>query len=223
MAGPSDDLCHQLTCATVLCLTLQDLVFPILTAMFNSEISWSFRNSNCFQADCPAKEWSDVRSTEFSDCSFQWEHTVISVTYELCLYNFTFMWPCIVTNFFIIKPTRCTNFPNFLRHETLHVSSSSVPSWSCSKAVYKPVWHTPVPSVQWINSWWWAEELPETWRVSCRSKSGKLVHLVGFIIKKCVCIMRIAVILQRGYLLLFFRGAIFCYSSEGLSSACFNS
>jgi hypothetical protein len=23
--------------------------------------------------------------------------------------NFTFMWPCIVTNFFIIKPTRCTN------------------------------------------------------------------------------------------------------------------
>ena len=23
--------------------------------------------------------------------------------------NFTFIWPCIVTNFFIIKPTRCTN------------------------------------------------------------------------------------------------------------------
>ena len=26
--------------------------------------------------------------------------------------------------FFIIKPTRCTNFPNLLRHETLHVSGS---------------------------------------------------------------------------------------------------
>ena len=26
---------------------------------------------------------------------------------------------------FIIKPTRCTNFPNLLRHETLHVSGSS--------------------------------------------------------------------------------------------------
>jgi hypothetical protein len=25
---------------------------------------------------------------------------------------------------------------------------------SCSKAVCKPVWHIPVPSVQWINSWW---------------------------------------------------------------------
>jgi rRNA processing protein Gar1 len=27
--------------------------------------------------------------------------------------------------FFIIKPTRCTNFPNLLRHETLYVSGSS--------------------------------------------------------------------------------------------------
>jgi len=58
--------------------------------------------------------------------------------------------------------------------------------WSCSKAVYKPVWHIPVPSVQWINSWWWTEELPKTCRVSCRGKFGKLVHLVGFIIKKLV-------------------------------------
>ena len=29
-------------------------------------------------------------------------------------------------------------------------------------------------------------ELPETCKVSCRSKFGKLVHLVGFIIKKFV-------------------------------------
>jgi len=58
------------------------------------------------------------------------------------------------------------------------------PGWSCSKAVFKPVWHIPVPSVLWINSWWWAEELPEICRVSCRSKFGKFVHLVCFIIKK---------------------------------------
>ena len=61
-----------------------------------------------------------------------------------------------------------------------------IPSWSCSKAVYKLVWHIPVLSVQWINSWWWTEELPGTCRVSCRSKFGKLVHLFGFIIKKFV-------------------------------------
>jgi len=58
------------------------------------------------------------------------------------------------------------------------------PGWSCSKAVYKPVWHTPLLSVHWINSWWWIEELSETCRFSCQNKFVKLVHLVGFIIKK---------------------------------------
>ena len=99
------------------------------------------------------------------------------------------MWPCIVTNFFIIKPTRCTNFTNLFWHETLHVSDQdglAVPSWSCSKAVYKPVWHIPLLSVQWINSWWWTEELSETCRVSCQNKFVKLVHLVGLIIKRTV-------------------------------------
>jgi hypothetical protein len=122
---------------------------------------------------------------------------------------FMFVWPCIVTNFFTIKPTRCTNFTNLFWHETLkcfrqffcpssgvyslytqqwYMSYGFVDSfrtdWFCSKAVYKPVRHIPEPSVQWINSWWWAEKLPETCRVSCKSKFGKLVHLVGFILKK---------------------------------------
>jgi len=125
------------------------------------------------------------------------------------------MWPCIVTNFLIIKPTRCTNFTNLFCHATLHVSDSSSvhhqesihctlsngichtsfeqdqdgtagPSWSCSKAVYKPVWHIPLLSVQWIDSWWWTEELSETCRVSWQNKFVKLVHLVGFIIRKLV-------------------------------------
>ena len=57
-------------------------------------------------------------------------------------------------------------------------------TWSCSKAVYKPVWHVPLLSVQWINSWWWTDELCETCRVSWQNKFVKLVHLVGFITKK---------------------------------------
>ena len=57
------------------------------------------------------------------------------------------------------------------------------PSWSCSKAVYKPVWHIPLLSVQWINSWWWPDELSETRRVSWQNKLMKLVLLVGFITK----------------------------------------
>jgi len=57
-------------------------------------------------------------------------------------------------------------------------------SRSCSKTVYKPVWYIPVLSVQWINSWWWTEELSKTCRVSCQNKFVKLVHLFGFIIKE---------------------------------------
>jgi hypothetical protein len=50
----------------------------------------------------------------------------------------------------------------------------------CSKAV----WHIPLLSVQWINSWWWTDELSETCRVSWQNKFVKLMHLVGFITKK---------------------------------------
>jgi hypothetical protein len=42
------------------------------------------------------------------------------------LLHFTFTWPCcIVTIFFIIKPTRCTNFTNLFCLETIHDSDSS--------------------------------------------------------------------------------------------------
>jgi hypothetical protein len=61
---------------------------------------------------------------------------------------------------------------------------------SCSKAVYKPVWRIPLLSVQWINSWWWTDELSETFIVSCQNKFVKLVHLFGFIIKKFVTMQR---------------------------------
>jgi hypothetical protein len=63
---------------------------------------------------------------------------------------------------------------------------TAVPSWSCSKVVYRPVWHIPLPSVQWVDSWWWTDELSETCRVSWQNKCVKLVHLFGFITKKFV-------------------------------------
>jgi hypothetical protein len=109
---------------------------------------------------------------------------------------FTFMWPCIVTNFFVIKPNRCTSFTNLCCHETLHVSNSSSvhhqeyshctlsngichtgfvdsfragPSWSCSKA-NKHIMRT--------------DEQIETCRVTWQNKFVKLVHLIGFITEK---------------------------------------
>ena len=107
------------------------------------------------------------------------------------------MWPCcIVTNFFVIKPTRCTNFTNLFCHETLHVSDSSsvhhqefihcTLSNGMSHRFVDSFWagHIPLLSVQWINSWRWTNKLSKTCRVSWQNKFVKLMHLVGFIIKK---------------------------------------
>ena len=63
-------------------------------------------------------------------------------------------------------------------------SFQAVPFWSCSKAIYKPLWHIPLLSLQWINSWWWTDEISEIRRASWQNKFVKLVHLVGFITNK---------------------------------------
>ena len=59
-----------------------------------------------------------------------------------------------------------------------------VPSWSCSQAVSKPVWHIPMLCAQW--------ETPDDGQRDCqkhvefyfKNKFEKLLHLVGFIIRK---------------------------------------
>jgi len=135
--------------------------------------------------ECACRYLCDIRFTNQLSISVSFE-----VTYKVKS-----------TVFFIIKPTRCTNFTNLFCHETLHVSEnfsvhhqefihctlSNVPSWSCSKAVYKPVWHIPLLSVQWINSWRWTEELSKPCWVSCQNKFVKFVHLFGFYYKEICC------------------------------------
>jgi hypothetical protein len=59
-------------------------------------------------------------------------------------------------------------------------------SWSCcSKAVYKPVWHIPLLSVQWITPDDGQRNCPKH-VVSLQNKFEKFVHLVGFIVRKFV-------------------------------------
>jgi hypothetical protein len=71
--------------------------------------------------------------------------------------------------------------------QALYTLLSSRSICSCSKAVCTvPVWHIPLLSVHWTNSWWWTDELSETCRVPWQNKWVKLVHLVGFITKKRV-------------------------------------
>jgi hypothetical protein len=125
------------------------------------------------------------------------------------------MWPCIVTNFLIIKPSRYTNFSNLcFGNETLHVSDSSsvhhqelftytqqcyviqvcrqISSRNCIsilvlllESCLQTCMKYSIAEYTVNNSWWWTEELSETCRVSFpKYKFEKLVHLVGFIIRK---------------------------------------
>jgi hypothetical protein len=111
---------------------------------------------------CNRAPWHATMHRDMWPCIATWDRASRHVTVHRD------MWPCIVTNFLINK-TRCTNCSNLFWNETLHVSGSSsvhhqewftvqqdqdgtgVPSWSCSKAVYKSVWHIPMLCVQWIN------------------------------------------------------------------------
>ena len=99
-----------------------------------------------------------------------------------------------MTNFYVIKSTRCTNFTNLFCHETLHVSDNSSvhhqefihctlsngichtafeqgPGWICS-------------SILALLESCMTDELSKTCWVSWQNKFVKLVHLVGFITKK---------------------------------------
>jgi hypothetical protein len=93
------------------------------------------------------------------------------------------------------KTNRSTNFPNlFWLKKNLHIFRA-VPlpnirspltvhlALVCLKTAWKLSSNIPVPNVQLMDSWWWAEELPETCRGSffSQNKFGKLVHLLGLL------------------------------------------
>ena len=58
-----------------------------------------------------------------------------------------------------------------------------VPSWSCSQAVNKIVWHIPLLCVQWETPDDGQRNGPKHIDLHSKNKFEKLVHLVGFIIR----------------------------------------
>jgi len=114
------------------------------------------------------------------------------------------MWPCIVTNFFLIKPTDALisqiyfvkklymfraaplpiirSFPLYIRHCFISCSSIFVVLESCHQTCMS--YTSAECTVE--NSWWWAEELPETCRVFWQNKFGKLVRLLILLKRKYV-------------------------------------
>jgi len=83
--------------------------------------------------------------------------------------------------------TLCTISYRFVNSFRAGPGCNCLPSRSCSK----DVWHVPLLSVQWMNSWWWTEERSETCRVSWQNRFVKLVHLVGFDTKKSYSYFRL--------------------------------
>jgi hypothetical protein len=109
------------------------------------------------------------------------------------------MWPCIVTDFLIIKPTRRTNFSNlFWKLNSTCFGQFLCPSSGvihyCSSILILLLFESCLQTCMTYtiaeftvnNSWRWAEELSETCRVSFQNKFKKSVHLAGFIIRKFI-------------------------------------
>jgi len=112
--------------------------------------------------------------------------------------------------FFKTKPTRCTNFSNlFLKWNSIRFGQFLCPSsgvfslhtqqwyviqicWqlvsrsicSCSQAVSKPVWQTIAVCVQRKNPDDGQRNCPKRVEFHFKNKFDKLVHLVGFIVRK---------------------------------------
>jgi len=63
------------------------------------------------------------------------------------------------------------------------VCLSHVPSWSCSQAVNKPVWHIPLLCVQWKTPDDVQRNCPKHVEFCSKNKFEKWVQLVGFIIR----------------------------------------
>jgi hypothetical protein len=109
---------------------------------------------------------------------------------ETYLGSFTFMWPRIVTNFFLIQTTDAPISRIYFCPETLHGSGSSSAHHQVSTVhstlvyIMQVWWHILVPNVQW--------KTPDDGQRNCtkhvdfldKNKFGKLVRLFGFIKKK---------------------------------------
>jgi len=63
------------------------------------------------------------------------------------------------------------------------IKTELVPSWSCSQAVSKPVWHIPLLCVQWKTPDDGHRNCPKHVKFYSKNKFEKLVHLVGFIVR----------------------------------------
>jgi len=114
--------------------------------------------------------------------------------------NLTFTWPCIVINSYnktnwmhqLLKFSFGIKFCMFRRVPLSTIRSFSLytQQWYMSyrfvdslQAVSKPVWHIPLLIVQWRTPDDGQTNCPKHVEFYSKNKFGKLLHLVGFIIR----------------------------------------
>jgi hypothetical protein len=112
-----------------------------------------------------------TRRTNFSNLFWEWNST--------CFGQFL----CPSSGVF-----HCTN-DNGMCHTGLLTAcerdrnGTAVLSWSCSQTVSKPVWHIPLPCVQWKTPDDGQRNCPKHVEFHSKDKFEKLVKLVGFIVR----------------------------------------
>jgi len=75
---------------------------------------------------------------------------------------------------------------SIIRSFSLDQDGTAVPSWSCSQAVSKPVWHIPLLCVQWKTPDDGRRNCPKHIEFHSKNIFEKFVHLVGFIIRNFI-------------------------------------
>ena len=93
--------------------------------------------------------------------------------------------------FLIVKPTRCTNFSKFIFGMKFYMFWTGsgwnwVPTWSCSQAVSKPVWHIHLLCVQWKTPDDGQTNCPKHVEFHSKNKFWEISAFSWFYYKKCI-------------------------------------
>ena len=94
------------------------------------------------------------------------------------------------------------------------------PSWSCSQAVSKPVWHIPLLCVQWRTPDDGQRNCPKHVEFHFKNKFEKLVHLVGFIIRN-LSWCTVTWTSEKNYLVLLYMCSLFNPLNPELNPLCY--
>jgi len=143
----------------------------------------------------------------------RWSRNSLFIWTKLVLWTFD-VHVTVHRIFLTTKLTRCTNFSNlFLEWNStcfgqfpcpssgvLHCTHDNgichtglltaceqdqdAPSWSCSQAVSRPVWHIPLLCVQWKTPDDGQGNCPKHVEFHSKNKFEKPVHLVGLVVRK---------------------------------------